>query len=290
MPITPKQFLSGIDELISLPEVCLKVDELAQKPDTSAVEIAQAVAQDPHLAAQILRIANSPFYNFPMPVETLSRAIVVIGIQDLRDLVLSSSIIRTFSQTESKVFDLKDYWRHSVFTGFLARQLGAKTQTRVLCRDRLFMAGLLHDIGMLVMSVKIPEIMRIVVSRSQVARESYIQAEKLIFGLTHAEIGAELMKQWGLPVSLQTVARYHHSPGRADDHLLETSIVHIANAMSHYLKLSPVSSDYPAKVSSTAWKITGLNKEMAFSVLEATKEEFENSLSAFLPERKVANY
>lgn len=290
MPITPAEFLNGIDQLVSLPDVCIRVDELARDPSTSAVDIAQVVAQDPYLSSQILRIANSSYYNFPMPVETLSRAIVVIGVQDLRDLILSSSIIRAFSKADNHVFDMKRYWRHSVFTGFLARQLGAKTSTRVMCRERLFMAGLLHDIGKLAMGVKIPEIMGIIINRAKAGKESYSEVEKLIFGLTHAEIGAELMRRWNLPESMQVVARFHHSPAKAKDFLLETSIVHIANALSHYLNLSPVESNYPTKVSTTAWRISGLNKEKALSVLDAAKDEFENSMSAFIPERKVANF
>lgn len=290
MPITPESFLKDIDTLVSLPDICFRVKELVNDPNTSALDIAQLVAQDPHLSAQILRIANSSYYNFPMRIDTLSRAITVIGIRDLQDLVLSSSIITAFSKTENDIFDLEKYWRHSVFTGFLARQLGAKSSTKIMHRERLFVAGLLHDIGMLAMSIKIPEMMRIIVSRAEEGKESYVETEKLVFGMTHNDIGAALLRQWNLPESLQMIVKYHHSPAQATHYKLETCIIHIASAISHYLHLSPVKSNYPVKISSTAWKITGLNKESALSVIESAKTEFENSMSAFLPARQALNF
>lgn len=290
MPITPSQFVQNIDNLVSLPEACFEIERLANDPNSSAVDIAHAVSQDAYLAAQLLKIANSSYYSFPMPVDTLSKAIAIIGVQDLKDLAISTGIIQAFSKSEIEVLNLKAYWRHSVFTGLLARQLGAKTQTRVLCRERLFVAGLLHDIGMLAMCVKIPEVMRIVFERNGKGRESYLEVEKLVFGLAHTDIGAQLMHKWGLPKSLQDIARYHHNPSRAKENILETNIIHIASSMSQYLGFSPVSSKYPVKISTSAWKQTGLTKEKVAEVVETTRTEFNNAINVFIPERQVANY
>ena len=140
------------------------------------------------------------------------------------------------------------------------------------------------------MGVKIPEIMRIVVDRTHKGQESYADVEKLVFGLDHTNIGAELMQKWGLPKSLQDIARYHHNPSLAKENILEVNIIHIASAMSHYLGFSPVSSKYPVKISASAWKQTGLSKEKVAEVVEATRAEFNNAISVFIPERRVANY
>lgn len=290
MPITPKQFLKDIDSLVSLPAVCVRVNELAEDPKSSAVEIAEAISQDPNLTTQILRIANSPFYGFPTRVDTISRAIAVIGTQDLRDLVLSASIIKAFSKQKNEIFNLERYWHHSLFTAFIARQLGSKTTTPILNKERLFLAGLLHDIGKLVMSIKIPEIMRIVKMRSEEGCEPFYEVEKLVFGLGHAEIGAELMRQWNLPKSLQFVAKYHHKPSRTKEFLLEASIVHIANALARHENVSVSDSDFPIKISTTAWKVTGLNKDIAKSCMESARKEFDNSITSFIPQPKVANF
>ncbi len=290
MAITPKQFLHDVDALVSLPDVCIQVNRLAEDPSSSAVQMAQIISKDPNLTAQILKIANSPFYGFPTRVETITRAIAVIGTQDLRDLVLSASIIKVFSRHDNEIFDLSRYWRHSILTAFIARQLSNKTKTAVLAKERLFIAGLLHDIGKLVMSMKVPEIMRIIQDRAAKGYEPYQDVEKLVFGLGHAEIGGELMRHWNLPKCLRSVAKYHHKPSRAKEYLLETCIVHIADAMARYLNVAASESRYPVKISSTAWRVTGLDKDEVNNILDSARKEFESSLNVFMPQAKVANY
>jgi len=290
MPITPKEFLHDVDHLVALPDVCFRVNEMADDPVSSAADMAQVIGRDPNLAAQLLRIANSPYYGFPSKVETISRAITVIGTQDLRDLVLSASVINAFNVKANELIDMERYWSHALFTGLVARQLGSKTSTKVLCKERLFVAGLLHDIGQLVMSVKIPELMGIMVTRGKEEAEPFFETERLIFNIGHGEIGAELMKQWHLPASLQAVAKYHHEPEKADDFLLEVSIVHISNALAHLSNIGGLGVKEQVKISPLAWKTTGLNKSTVLGAVEMAKTEFEKSASAFIPlYRQAAN-
>jgi len=289
MPITPSQFLEGVDHLVALPEVCFRVNEMVDDPSSSALDIANVLSQDPNLTAQLLRIANSPYYGFPSRVETISRAITVIGMQDLRDLVLSTSVINAFDADTNELINMEKYWRHSLFTGFIARELGNKTTTKVLCKERLFAAGLLHDIGQLVMTAKIPEIMRIILHRAKADAEPYDEVEELVFGLGHSEVGAALMKKWHLPESFQAVARYHHVPAEAKDFKLEVSIIHIANAMSHIANMHGLGFKEKLRICPEAWAITGLNKK---AVVKATKKaiiEFEDTVRAFVPLDKVAH-
>jgi len=289
MPTTAAAFLQDVENLISLPDVCFRVNEMADDPHASAVDIAEVIGQDPNLVTQLLRIANSPYYGFPSRVDTISRAIAVIGTQDLRDLVLSASIINAFNASDNEIIDLHKYWSHSLFTGFVARQLGSRTKVKVLCKERLFVAGLLHDIGQLVMSMKIPEIMRIIVHRANLHAEPFHETEKLVFGLGHAEVGGQLLSHWHLPESLQAVARYHHQPENAKEYLLEVSIVHIANAMAHLMDLPGLGTKEKIKVSPVAWESTGLNKKLVVAAVKRAKLEFDNSISAFMPYAQVAN-
>ncbi|HFE37221.1 MAG TPA: HDOD domain-containing protein, partial [Gammaproteobacteria bacterium] len=219
MPITPKKFLEGVDHLVALPDVCFRINEMADDPLSSAADMGAIIAQDPNLTAQLLRIANSPYYGFPSKVETISRAITVIGTQDLRDLVLSASVINAFNAKPNDLIDMQNYWSHALFTGLLARELGGRTSTKVLCKERLFVAGLLHDIGQLVMSIKIPELMSVMMQRAEAKVEPFYKTERLIFGIGHGEIGGQLMEQWHLPASLANVAKYHHEPEQTADYL-----------------------------------------------------------------------
>ncbi len=283
MPITPKKFLNGVDHLVALPDVCFRVNEMADDPFSSAVDMGEVIAQDPNLTAQLLRIANSPYYGFPSKVETISRAITVIGTQDLRDLVLSASVINAFNSKPNVLIDMEKHWSHALFTGLLARRLGGLTTTRVLCKERLFVAGLLHDIGQLVMSVKIPELMSVMMLRGKAKVEPFYKTERLIFGIGHGEVGAELMAQWQLPESLRAVARYHHEPEKAHDFLLEVSIVHIADAMAHLTSNAGLGIRDKVKISPLAWQTTGLNKRMLASAVVKAQKEFQHSASVFVP-------
>ncbi|MDX1812286.1 MAG: HDOD domain-containing protein, partial [Gammaproteobacteria bacterium] len=184
MPITPEQYVKGIDKLVSLPTACTRILELSERSDTHTMEFVEAIASDPEMAAQTLRIANSAYYGFPMRIDTLSRAISVIGTRELQDLALSYSVIKTFSNVDNEILDYKRFWQHSVLTGFLARQLATRTKVKIMHKERMFLAGLLHDIGMLAMAAKTPEIMRIIVMRANQAKEPFVDVEKLVFGLT----------------------------------------------------------------------------------------------------------
>ncbi len=289
MPITPSQFLQNVDHLVALPDVCFRVNEMVDDPNASALDIAKVLSRDPNLTAQLLKIANSPYYGFPSRVETISRAITVIGMQDLRDLVLSTSVINAFGSDKNDLINMEKYWRHSLFTGFIARELGSKTTTKVLCKERLFAAGLLHDIGQLVMTAKIPEIMRIIMHRAKADVEPYHEVEELVFGLGHGEVGEELMKKWHLPESFQAVARYHHEPEKAKDFKLEVSVVHIANVMSHIANMHGLGFKEKLEISPIAWEITGLDKKTVIHATRKAKSEFEDSVRAFVPLDKVAN-
>jgi len=289
MPISPSQFLQNVDHLVALPDVCFRVNEMVDDPNSSALDIAKVLGQDPNLSAHLLRIANSPYYGFPSRVETILRAITVIGMQDLRDLVLSTSVINAFASDENELINMEKYWHHSLLTGFIAKELGGLTSTKVLCKERLFATGLLHDIGQLVMTAKIPEIMRIILLRAKADQEPYEEVEDLIFGLGHSEIGAELMKKWNLPESFQAVARFHHTPEKADNFKLEVSIVHIANAMSHIANMHGLGFKEKLSISSQAWAITGLSKKQVVNATKKAVKEFDLTVGAFVPLGQVAN-
>ena len=127
MPISPQDLVKDVAEVVALPEVCTRVISMTEGTKYSAAEIAQVVGRDPGLTTQILKIANSPYYGFPSRIDTISRAVTVIGNRELRDLVLATSVINTFSHMEDAVADLNDYWRHSLYVGVVARHLGLGT-------------------------------------------------------------------------------------------------------------------------------------------------------------------
>ncbi len=291
MPMTAAELVSDVAELVALPDVCFQVNEMVEDPYCSAVELAQVIGQDPSLTAQLLRIANSPYYGFPSHVSTITRAIAIVGTRDLAELVLATSVVNTFSDYPASVIDIDEFWHHSFMTAMMARGLAAHTRTPILHKERLFVAGLLHDIGRLVMGLRIEELVKVMHVRTQERVEPLPEVERLVFGLDHAEVGAELMKAWRLPEGLQQVARFHHEPEQAESHQLEVALVHIASQVVAAEQNNELLLDPEQSQENVAWEITGLSEEAVESALMEAVSEYLGIASAFLstpaPDRKI---
>jgi len=289
MPISPAQLAEGVSKLISLPDICFRVNEMVDDPRYSAVDIGNVVANDPAITAQLLRIANSAYYGFPSRVDTLSRAIAIIGTQELRDLVLTTSIINSFHKVKPEVIDFQEFWRHSLATALAARAMVKRMRARILHGERLFIAGLLHDMGHLVMAVRIPELLRVMRTRAEDAEEPMDEAERLVFDLDHAEVGAALMQHWRLPASLQMIAKYHHHPEKAGEQAREAAIINIANNIAYQAGMKGIDSELDARVAPGAWELAGLTQESVAPIILEIGVLYDAAATVFLPAKRVAS-
>lgn len=229
----PKQLVAGVINLISLPEICVRVNSALEDPAHTHKQIGEIISHDPALTARILRIVNSAYYNFPNKIELVSRAISIIGEDDLRGLVLATSALEVFNKIPNQLLNMELFWQHSVFTGIVARLLSK--QCNILHGERLFIAGLLHDIGKLILYYQEPQISQDVLLDASESDGVIHAAELRLLGFTHADVGAALIDAWQLPESFHTIIRHHHSPGAAEAFQIETAIVHIANAIVNAL-------------------------------------------------------
>ncbi|MFP4528838.1 MAG: HDOD domain-containing protein [Candidatus Kapaibacterium sp.] len=209
-PVTRK--LESLSELPAIPHVISRVLDILDNPDTSAGQIARLIEQDQTLTARVLRVANSPFYGFSRRISTIDLAVVVMGTNAIKEIVMSLIIQRFFANIGRGTFDVRDFWKYSVFCGAAARLLARKMGYRLA--GEAFVAGLMHDIGYLIMieyfSNKFKKIRELQNSQSL----SLCQAETEILGGTHAEIGAWLSEKWNLPAHLGNAIRFHHTPYR----------------------------------------------------------------------------
>lgn len=267
----PEELVSSIAELVSLPEVYFKVNEVLEDPDHDAKQLGNVIAYDPSLTARLLKIVNSAFYSLAVKIDVVSRAVSVVGEEDLRNLVLATSAVNTMNNISNELMNINVFWRHSVFTGIIARQLSR--YCNVLHGERLFVAGLLHDIGKLALYYKEPEIsQKVLIEASETDGVLYRAEEKLV-GYTHAELGGLLMRHWGLTATLEEVIKYHHHPLQSNNFPVETSLVHIAdcvvNAMYPGVEINEhMLDDMPAFEIDTL-QITGID----LSVLPETIEQ-----------------
>lgn len=224
-----EDLVKGVVKLISLPEIYIRVTQALEDENHDAKQIGDIIGHDPALTARILRIVNSAYYSLATQVELVSRAVSVIGEDDLRNLVLATSAVDTFKRIPNQLVDIDLFWRHSVHTGIVARLLSR--QCNILHAERLFVAGMLHDIGKLILYFKEPELSQQVLLKAADSDGQLYKAEKEIIGFTHGDVGAALIEAWKLSDTLKEVVAYHHTPLLAKDHRIETAIVHTANCI-----------------------------------------------------------
>ena len=236
-----QSLLTDVKALVSPPHIYLKVSELMHAADSSAKDFEEVIHLDPTLTARLLRIANSSFYSFRSKVDTVSRAVAVIGMRDLYSLVIAVSAVQSFSKISNGLVNMDTFWRHSIYCGLIARTLA--NRCNVLHTERMFVAGLLHDIGSLVIFNRLPEVARDLLLIAQGDEEVLYQAEKEALGFTHAHVGGVLLDHWQVPPTLYRAVTAHHEPFTVLEGRLEASIVHLANVLANDSQLGALYED-----------------------------------------------
>jgi len=224
---TPQLLVDSVLHLISLPEIYLRLQETIDDPLHSREQIAEIVAYDPALSARVLRIANSSYYGFPREIETVSSAVGLIGELELRNLVLATTVIGAMTALDYKGVDVDEFWLHSLRCAILARLLARSVGD---CDPEiLFVAGIMHDLGILVIYQQEAALAGEV--RRQINEQHQLrdQAEREILGFDHAEVGALLIRAWGLAEELSEMARCHHQYQLARSSQVEIMILALAN-------------------------------------------------------------
>lgn len=273
-------------ELVSLPEVIMRTVDLINDPDTSAAEIGQVISEDPGLTARLLKIVNSPFYGFPSRIDTVSRAITVIGTLELLDLILATSVVKAFRGVPTDLVDMDRFWEHSLYTGLVARILAGRM--RAPNTERYFIAGLLHDIGSLAMYRQIPQQAAQVLQRARDDNMPLHQIERELLGFDHGEVGAELMSAWRLPEGLVVPIRFHHLPLAAEQHRLETAVVHLADAIACAIHTTVSDTVRIPPMESLAWDLTGLPLDIMESVIADADAQIEDARAVILAKASAA--
>ena len=223
-----RKVTQSIIGLPTLPAVITQLIGLIDNPKTSARNVAQLISTDQALTARILKLANSAFYGFPREIATVDLAVVVLGFETVKNLGLSVSVLERFAGggTNSE-FDRQKFWEHSIGVGVAAKLLATKLRYRV--PGEAFAAGILHDIGKLILSQYFqPEFSEIleVMERDNL----YIgHAEERVLGVTHTEVGSWLAERWNLPKQLEEAIAFHHAPGRMGRGPELPSLIHLAD-------------------------------------------------------------
>jgi len=281
---TPEKLVQGVVGLVSLPEICIRISEMIDNPRSSASTIGKIISQDAALTARLLKIVNSAFYRFPSRVETVSRAITIIGHRELRDLILAATVSGVFERISTDLIDIDEFWRHGIYTGIVSRLIAERC--RVLHSERLFVAGLMHNIGQLILAYKLSRYYRAALLMAEEEGIPMPLAEQKTFGYDHAEVGAELMKSWNFPEGHQFVARYHHSPEKASAFRLEVAIVHVAETISRMAQYGEDNFDYITQIDRSIRRMVDLSTGDLEELLVEAREQFIEVLTLFRPRNK----
>jgi HD-like signal output (HDOD) protein len=216
--------------LITLPEVYFRVSELLRERSTTSHDLAAAISLDPALTARLLKVANSAWYGQAGRVGTVQRAVMLVGTRQIYDLVLATAIATAFAGREFGDLDVRKFWLNSSYSAAAARLLA--TACNVLDVERIFVEGLLRDIGHMVLYQAEPELSLKARKRAEAGGGTLAEAEQRLLGIDFAEVGGELLRAWRVPDSLQRAVRFQLAPQQAGDALLEACIMNLIGVMT----------------------------------------------------------
>jgi putative nucleotidyltransferase with HDIG domain len=285
MANSASELIKDIGGLVTLPDVYLRINQLVDDPNSTTEDIAKVVSRDPSFTVRLLRVANSALYGRSSTVDTVSRAITLIGTLQIRSLALSMSVASSFAGLPNELVSMENFWRHSLLCALIARHLAK--EARRCDPEALFTAGLLHDIGELVIFNRKPEqakeaLLIVLDSQDEVPIH---EAEHQTMGFDHSEVGGELARAWKLPPLLVDCIAHHHDIANAKLFPRETALVHIANVIALMAELDTLAPEDVSPIDPHAWEITGLTKESVEPAVCQAQEEIIEAEKLFLDKR-----
>jgi len=275
--LTPEQLAAGVQDLPSLPAVVMELLSSIEQDDIDISVLAKKVSYDQALTAKTLRLANSSSFGLQVKVTTIQQAITFLGFQTTRNLITAAAITGCFPSGRCPGFHDKAFWRHSIATAACARGLARRMRFN---QDIAFTAGLLHDIGRLVLVSAQPDAYAAVVRWRAQHDGDWQAAEQAVLGIDHVDAGVALADHWNFSGTMRQAIAYHHAPEVHGAGFL-AAIVHVANAIVHALDLAVEDDELVPRVSSVAWDAMGLNEEAYLHLFRETELQFEE-MSAIL--------
>jgi putative nucleotidyltransferase with HDIG domain len=229
-----KQLVSQVESLPSLPSIYHEVVEALQSEDTSLGVVGEIISKDISMSAKMLQLVNSAFFGLPRNISNPSQAVVLLGLDTVKSLVLSIHMFSQFDQSKLRGLSLDVIWRHSIAVGGFAKLIAKYEGADTKMMDDAFMAGMLHDVGKLVLATNFPDKYLSVLTTAKDEGIQVHEAEYKMFQCSHAEVGAYMLGLWGLPDSLIMASAFHHCPINHPERNLNTlAIIHLANVFDY---------------------------------------------------------
>ncbi len=280
----PEKLVGHEARMTSFSSIYCRLKRVIDSPLSSAKEVAEVISKDTALTARLLRLVNSPFYGFNNKIDSIQRAVSVIGTNELTTLAIGISAIKTFDTIPGDLANMKTFWFHSIACGALASQLTETSPaTREIKSETAFVGGMLHEIGRLIMFKNLPQasIDAILFSRSN--RIPINEAEQTIFGYDHAMIASALLQEWHLPATLADAIQFQYTPTLSSSPEL-ASILNVANVMAMAIGCPPPGVVIMPTLNEEGWDILQLQPEILEEIAASAQKRVQEIADIFLGE------
>ena len=234
-----KKVIESIDQLPALPAIVAKLIQIVNSPESSADDASRLIEKDPGLTSKMIRLANSAFYGIPRSISSVSSAVVILGFNTIRSLVLSASVMKIFAGSHKTAIDKERFWMHSITTAMAAKTIVRHfINVRMMDPESVFCSGILHDIGKLIFNEYMTDEYLEACKYAEDNKISLYDAETKVLGINHAAIGKIVSDKWSLPIDLEYSLTYHHDPSAADQLQELVATVHYADILAHEMGAS----------------------------------------------------
>ncbi len=278
--MSAENIIERLGELPSLPSVYHRVREALEDPEGSLETVARLIEVDPAITARLLRVANSPLYGLSVRVDSVSRALAIIGSVETHHLVLATTLISVFRDIPLGAVSMRSFWEHGIACGVAARLIAHQGGRG--SPEHAYLAGLLHDIGRLPMYILEPGLMSAALQAHRERQGHLHELERRYFGMTHAQIGEALLRQWRIPERFSAAGAHHHEPTLEHPLSVETAATHVADLIVNSLRLGTSGTRWVPRLEDLAWRTTGLDIDQLPAIVETTIATARDVTSAFL--------
>ncbi len=272
--------VAEVNKLVSLPDIYYRLESALESATATISDFSKLLSSDPDLCARLLRMANSAFYSFPAKIETIDRAITTIGMRQIRELVLVTSVIDMFDGVEIQHVSMRSFWEHSVAVGVLSRAVAKYAGLGQI--ERFYIPGLLHDIGRLLLYLKLPVFMSEILQQSSKDSKPLFLLEQEYLGYCHAEAGGRLLELWKVPQSIHEPVSCHHYPEKAHEFALMASAANVADSWIHRHKVGCSGETNSIETSTHALELMSIQECEMEDIWLSAKDEITDVINQFL--------
>lgn len=270
-----RKVIDNARDLPTLSVVAARLNDMVKSPTTSANDVGDLISQDVALTTKTLKLVNSSFYGFPKKINSITHAIVILGFNKVKNIALAASVLETMNRKTEIAFDYQGFWEHSIGTAICTEALARALKSEYV--EDAFVAGLLHDLGKLIVVQYFPEEYLKVRALIDNTNIPMFEAENEVFGFNHSQPGQWLTEKWNFPDSLTSAIRMHHNPLMARQHRDLIWLVHVGDIFARALCVGNGGDPFIPELDETLWErmkltpalVDGLFKEILEGVAKA---------------------